>query len=536
MSGSMKSIAGGKMTFTAKKIRVESTEENLQLHSAQDTVFNAKGKITYDEYVPRDNAINIVRGWWTDTEDNPITEAVAGDRVHFHIETRGIPSGGFVFISLFDDDRLLNPDEDKKDDPQPLEKTGTGTPYLGGRVQNGRVKTVITLRYMEKLIAEEPDRMLELYCRVSYGKQNTDLPRSTDDYLKVIALPLYIDRYKIPGLNNAMNEIADDMAYGYGVEHAEPIYGNTRELASYKSDYQGNGFNEAAHALFSNAANLATLPSITPVPETNSPGTVPIDKVRVSRPDPIVIENARIHTLNQSRKAVYSRQEMYSATYHLPIKYTSWSIPISTGLDIWLFDKLSDDILFFDFEKTVKLYFASGPLDGNISRMIAKFRGNDGGVYEDPALTTAINADPNTEIFCAAIEAEMKNRIAAQGGVIRKIKDDFIYNADTYNRDYKRIKYDNDKRGGLTIATNDIWAYEVSLVEYKRTGSAYGGKYKVVLWDHFGLDLPDMEHGFNVIPSVGEAFVTWFILQHLRGYKPFITKVVIERTFEGTIK
>lgn len=41
------------MHFTAQKIRMESTVENLQLHSAHDTVFKARGKIVYDRYVPR---------------------------------------------------------------------------------------------------------------------------------------------------------------------------------------------------------------------------------------------------------------------------------------------------------------------------------------------------------------------------------------------------------------------------------------------------------------------------------------------------
>ena len=53
--------------------------------------------------------------------------------------------------------------------------------------------------------------------------------------------------------------------------------------------------------------------------------------------------------------------------------------------------------------------------------------------------------------------------------------------------------------------------------------------------NHFGLDLPDMEKKFNIIPSVGEVFVCWFILQHLRGYKPFITKMTFTREFTGNI-
>lgn len=61
----------------------------------------------------------------------------------------------------------------------------------------------------------------------------------------------------------------------------------------------------------------------------------------------------------------------------------------------------------------------------------------------------------------------------------------------------------------------------------------YTAKYQVILWDHFGLDIPDMEKLFNIIPSVGETFVCWFILQHLRGYKPFITKITFEKEFNG---
>lgn len=42
-----------------------------------------------------------------------------------------------------------------------------------------------------------------------------------------------------------------------------------------------------------------------------------------------------------------------------------------------------------------------------------------------------------------------------------------------------------------------------------------------------------MEKLFNIIPSVGETFVCWFILQHLRGYKPFVTKITFEKEFNG---
>lgn len=37
------------------------------------------------------------------------------------------------------------------------------------------------------------------------------------------------------------------------------------------------------------------------------------------------------------------------------------------------------------------------------------------------------------------------------------------------------------------------------------------------------------------MPLVKEAFAAWFALQHLRGYKPFITKITFTNEFEGNI-
>ena len=37
------------------------------------------------------------------------------------------------------------------------------------------------------------------------------------------------------------------------------------------------------------------------------------------------------------------------------------------------------------------------------------------------------------------------------------------------------------------------------------------------------------------LAPAGETFVCWFILQHLRGYKPFITKIAFEKEFSGTL-
>ena len=60
-------------------------------------------------------------------------------------------------------------------------------------------------------------------------------------------------------------------------------------------------------------------------------------------------------------------------------------------------------------------------------------------------------------------------------------------------------------------------------------GDDYTAKYQVTLWDHFGLDKPDMEKFYYGI----NGFRAWFLLQHIKGYKPFITKMTFTQEFKG---
>jgi len=88
-------------------------------------------------------------------------------------------------------------------------------------------------------------------------------------------------------------------------------------------------------------------------------------------------------------------------------------------------------------------------------------------------------------------------------------------------------------RNGQRIALNDIWATDVMLTACEIKGEEYTIKYDVTLWDHFGLDKPDLEKWFNIIGRARAIFAAWFTLQHLRGYKPFITKIQFTREFAG---
>ena len=126
-----------------------------------------------------------------------------------------------------------------------------------------------------------------------------------------------------------------------------------------------------------------------------------------------------------------------------------------------------------------------------------------------------------------------------------------------------------DRGAGLTFALNDTWGFKVTLLEYQYdiTKRAHKVILQLDIYDHFGLDVEDVEKygsrnaisqvikkmsgGIDVALLLGEltkfgserdfkrderigisdailneladGFCSWFILQYMRGYKPFVT-------------
>jgi hypothetical protein len=317
-------------------------------------------------------------------------------------------------------------------------------------------------------------------------------------------LPVVIDRYKMPGLNEDGSDIADDMCFGFGTKLPRPIYTETT-VGNYKKEYEESGFSGLKHKFISN-------------------------------------EGIRIDS-----KSIYSIEECYSLRYIVEIPILKKIIPsISTGLDIRLFNNFSDEYLFWDFKETAKLCFAQGDMKNNISKMIDKMQENKGGIYESNELNTAVINDPKTLNYCKKINKYLADKLHIHKGNLNDLKDmqPYFDNDEELKRREKKGKENftrpiynswTNRIGGLTIATNDIWSTEVAITGYKLEGKEYKVEYRITLWDHFGLDKPDMEKIHNLTPIAAETFICWFILQHLRGYKPFITKIQFERTFEGNI-
>jgi len=253
---------------------------------------------------------------------------------------------------------------------------------------------------------------------------------------------------------------------------------------------------------------------------------------------PIFIDRFRIKGLDRQGKNV--ADDMCYGTgisKRYPSKYLLseiYAIPKGKGIAMYAQNKLSTNkILWLDF-KVMATKLAIGDLDSVIRKMIQKFERNEGGEFTDPMLTKHVKNHASTKNFCTSIENEIRRRLKIKKGSL-DIADNQIYYSDKAKGFYGPRTWGHPKFstmndtfwGGLRICINDVWAYEVLLTEFIKKGRDYEIKYKVILYDHFGLDMPDIDKFFGM----GAGFRAWFLLQHVRNFKPFITKVEFEKTF-----
>jgi hypothetical protein len=97
-----------------------------------------------------------------------------------------------------------------------------------------------------------------------------------------------------------------------------------------------------------------------------------------------------------------------------------------------------------------------------------------------------------------------------------------------------------DFDNGLGVMINGVQYVYVVATHYRvdSTAGRYCIKLRFVLYDVFGLDDDDLEEfgaKDNSAPVIDAkvGITAWWQLQHQHDYAPLVTRVVVERTFEG---
>lgn len=197
-------ICEGDILWTSKKDTIlHSFGGDMVFNAGHKNIWHGEQGIEIGKYRDMEYLKDFSSGWWSSDSEGKekINEALIGEIVYFHLETRNIPNGEKVGMTLWDDD--VKRAEEEKDDTQGSDKIklypiGTtdhskDNESKYGVVHNNKVVREILLNdYFAKLIKEEDDKAIELFFACSYNGQNIELPLSFGDYLKVKGLPKII--------------------------------------------------------------------------------------------------------------------------------------------------------------------------------------------------------------------------------------------------------------------------------------------------------------------------------------------------------
>lgn len=186
------------------------------------------------------------------------------------------------------------------------------------------------------------------------------------------------------------------------------------------------------------------------------------------------------------------------------------------------------------FRAMVADLFSVGELERVALAMVARFEKNTGGEFSDPVLTKHIKQHPSTIRFIREIEEGIQEILIKSNGNPVLLLDTKRYVL--ISKKYNHPKFDTSSdtfAGGLTICWNDTWAYEVIIEQFDKINDSYFLKYRIDLYDHFGLDIADLSEHISRYALSG--FRAWFALQHIHNFRPFIATATIANSITGRL-
>ncbi|HAT4340898.1 TPA: DUF3289 family protein [Clostridium perfringens] len=197
-----------------------------------------------------------------------------------------------------------------------------------------------------------------------------------------------------------------------------------------------------------------------------------------------------------------------------------------------------EEYLFDDLRRMGKALFSIGELEDVFLDMVDHFKNANGIDYKNVILNKHIREHKSTKEYVNKIKELVIEELKINKGDLSKIE--FNKNGKLYEKIQKNVKFPDysslfDIIEGLTITVHDTWANEVEIRDYSINGNKFTGKLHYVIYDHFGLDKPDVEKKYVYL----SGFRAWFTLQHFKKfkglYKPFVTVIEIDVPFTGEI-
>lgn len=188
----------------------------------------------------------------------------------------------------------------------------------------------------------------------------------------------------------------------------------------------------------------------------------------------------------------------------------------------------SDNLLFEDLSILTSVFTVLGGKE-NMRKLIQNFRDNKGAIFSSKYMDDALASHPTLKQFIYDKEGVLENlneqlrsvngninKIETLQGVLNSTRPKFSWRSGSVKNIVK------DLFSGMTMAVDDTSAYLVFVESYELvSANTYNAVLRIESYDNFGLNPADIQCGFGLLAG----FRSWFILQHVRGYKPFLTKM-----------
>lgn len=211
----------------------------------------------------------------------------------------------------------------------------------------------------------------------------------------------------------------------------------------------------------------------------------------------------------------------------------------------------SEEYLYADFKGLMSMFAITGEGRDIVSDLINTFingtenhidiHTNDGVVslpcYTSEKLKEKVYYDEQVQEYVSTVVDEFSAQIQQHNGNIIKAKRAMQNIIEDSGTSY--IAFSRDSLGyllgGMTLSINDLWGSSVDISTLEVKGNSYNGVLHFQLYDHFGLDQPDVEKIYVNLAG----FRAWFVLQHYDAfngkYKPFINVFDYYVPFSGTL-
>ncbi len=176
-----------------------------------------------------------------------------------------------------------------------------------------------------------------------------------------------------------------------------------------------------------------------------------------------------------------------------------------------------------------------------VTSMVDNFISGTGNDFSHSTLTSTVHNHPATTTFVTNTKQVINSALSSGDGDIYSLISNISFSNNMDNVSEPAYNTSSDYTNGLKIALNGIWGYDIDITRYEFDGENYSGTIKYTIFDHFGLDEGDITDSSITSEFLGYTaqFGSWFVLQRYTNcnsqYKPFVTYIVFEETFSGSV-